>query len=121
MKKYKTVLDIVLLASLAVMSILAITPKTFVMPTGVQMVFLAAVLGLIASFLVLLWREQPNDEREAHNQAIASRAAYIIGAAVLIVAMLVQSIPHKLDPAIPLALLVMIATKLIVQRTRDGS
>jgi hypothetical protein len=121
MKKYKSILDIVLLASLFVMSFLAIAPKTFVMPTSVQMLFLAVVLVLIATFLLLLWREQPSDEREAHNQAAASRLAYIVGSVVLIITMVVQSLHHRLDAAIPIILLAMIATKLIIQRTKDDS
>ena len=85
-----------------------------------QMLILAAVLGLIATFLVLFWREQPDDEREMQNQALASRSAYTVGSLVLITALIIQSIDHNLDPAIPIALLAMIATKVIVQRTKDG-
>lgn len=121
MKKYKSLLDIVLLIGLAALALLTIAPKSFVMPTSLQMLLLAVVLGLISGFLVLLWREQPSDEREADNQAQASRFAYIVGAVVLIVSMLVESLQHSLDPALPIALLAMIATKIIVQRNRDDS
>lgn len=120
MKKYKQVLDIVLLLGLTVISLLAIAPKTFVMPTSLQMVILAIVLGLIALFLVLLWREQPDDERELQNQVLASRSAYFVGALVLICALIIQSLHHDLDSAIPIALFAMIATKVIVQRRKDG-
>ena len=119
MKKYKQLLDVVLLFGLATISLLAIAPKTFVMPTSLQMIILAIVLGLMAIFLVFLWREQPSDEREMQNQVIASRLAYIIGSFVLISALIIQSISHDIDPAIPGALLAMIATKIIVQRTKD--
>jgi len=121
MKKYKPLLDVILLVSLAGMSLLAIAPKTFVMPTGAQMLLLAVVLGLLAGFLVLLWRENPRDEREAQNQAIASRQAYIVGAAVLIVAMVYLRLRHELDPVEPITLFAMIATKIIVQRKKDNS
>jgi cobalamin synthase len=120
MKKYKQLLDIILLLGLIVIALLAIAPKTFVMPTSLQMVILAIVLGLIATFLVLLWREQPDDEREMQNQATASRSAYIVGSLVLIAALIAQSLNHNLDAAIPIALLAMIATKIIIQRTKDG-
>ncbi len=120
MKKYKSLLDIVLLLGLAMIAVLAIAPKTFVMPTSLQMLILAAVLGLIATFLVVFWREQPDDEREMQNQALASRSAYIVGSLVLIVALIIQSLNHTLDPSIPVTLLAMIATKIIVQRTKDG-
>lgn len=120
MKKYKQLLDIILLLGLTTIALLAIAPKTFVMPSSLQMLILAIVLGLIATFLVLLWREQPDDEREIQNQALASRSAYIVGSLVLIAALVMQSLNHNLDPAIPIALLAMIATKIIVQRTKDG-
>jgi cobalamin synthase len=120
MKKYKQLLDVILLLGLGMIALLAIAPKTFVMPSSIQMLILAAVLGLIATFLVLFWREQPDDEREMQNQALASRSAYIVGSLVLITALIIQSLHHNLDPAIPIALLAMIATKIIVQRTRDG-
>ena len=120
MKKYKQLLDIILLLGLATIATLAIAPKSIVMPSRLQMLILAAVLGLIATFLVLLWREQPDDEREMQNQALASRYAYTVGSLVLIIALIIQNIDHSLDPAIPIALLAMIATKVIVQRTKDG-
>ena len=120
MKKYRQLLDVVLLIGLATIALLAIAPETFVMPSSLQMVILAAVLGLIATFLVLFWREHPDDEREMQNQAIASRAAYTVGSLVLITALIIQSLKHELDPAVPIALLAMIATKVIVQRSKDG-
>ena len=121
MKNYKVVLDVVLLASLTLLSLVAILPKTIAMPTAMQMVLLAIVLGLIAAFLTFLWREQPTDEREAHNQALASRSAYVVGAIILIFALIIESLRHKLDPAIPIALLAMIATKVIIQKIKDDN
>ena len=121
MKRYKQLLDVVLLFGLAVIALLAIAPKTILMPTSLQMLLLLAiVLGLVAAFLVLLWREQPDDEREMQNQALASRLAYIVGSLVLIGALIIQSFNHDLDPAVPIALFAMIATKIIVQRSKDS-
>jgi cobalamin synthase len=119
MKKYKQLLDIILLIGLAIIALLAVAPDSFVMPSSLQMLILATVLGLVATFLVLFWREQPDDEREMQNQALASRSAYTVGSLVLIAALIVQSLHHNLDQAIPLALLAMIATKVIVQRYKD--
>lgn len=120
MKKFKPALDVVLLLTLATVSALAIAPKAFVMPSAVQMLILTIALALIATFLVLLWRENPDDEREAANQAIASRSAYVVGAIVLIIALITQSLRHEIDAAVPIALLAMIATKVILQRVKDG-
>lgn len=121
MKKYKQLFDIILLLGLSTIALLAIAPKTFVMPSSLQMILLAIVLGLIAAFLVLFWREDPEDEREMQNQALASRSAYTIGSLTLIIALIMQSLSHNLDPVIPITLLAMIATKIVVQRTKDGN
>ncbi len=51
-EKYKLLLDVVLLGGLTVMSLLAIAPHTFVMPTSAQILLLAVILGLLATFLV---------------------------------------------------------------------
>lgn len=120
MKRYKTAFDVILLLSLAILSALAIAPDTFVMPTSIQMLILTVVLGLVAAFLLLLWRENPSDEREADNQATASRLAYVVGAIVLIIALINQSLKHEIDAAVPIALLAMIATKVVIQRAKDG-
>lgn len=120
MKKYKSSLDVILLLGLGVIAFLAVAPDAIVMPSTLQMLLIAIVIVLISGFLVFLWREQPGDERELQNQAIASRSAYLVGCIVLIIALAVQSVRHDLDPAIPVALLAMIATKIIVQRNKDN-
>lgn len=120
MKKYKLLIDLILVIGLVILALLAIAPDAFVMPSSLQMLILASVSGLIATFLVLFWRERPEDEREMQNQALASRSAYIVGSIVLIIALVVQSLSHTLDSAIPIALLAMITTKIFIQRSKDG-
>ncbi|MBA3679234.1 hypothetical protein H0W80_03555 [Candidatus Saccharibacteria bacterium] len=120
MKKYKSLLDVILLLGLGVITLLALAPHTIIMPTSLQMLLLAVVIVLISGFLIFLWREQPNDERELQNQALASRWAYLVGSVVLILALVYQSLKHGLDPAIPIALIAMIATKIIVQSYKDN-
>jgi hypothetical protein len=73
----------------------------------------------ISTFLVLVWKEKPNDEREFENQHFASRIAYLAGAVVLIAVMLAQGVSHQLDAAIPITLLIMILTKLLAQQFKD--
>ncbi len=119
MKKYKPLLDIILLVGLGVIIFFAIAPNAIVMSTSFQMIVLAAVLVLLAGFMVLLWREYPADEREAYNQTLASRFAYLAGALILIVALIIQSLNHDIDPVVPLALFGMIATKILIQRVKD--
>ncbi len=120
MKKHKSLLDAILLLGLGLICFVAIAPTTIVMPNALQMTLLAIVIALFAGFLVFLWREKPEDERETQNQMLASRAAYAVGSIVLIAALLLQSIRHEVDPAVPIALLAMIATKIIMQRVKDN-
>jgi nicotinamide riboside transporter PnuC len=119
MKKNKFVVDLCLLLGLTVLTFISIAPKVIIMPSAVEMALLLVVTVLLVGFLLLFWRENPADEREVENQASASRSAYIVGSLVLVVALVWQSFSHDVDPFIPLTLLVMIATKLVVQRRKD--
>ncbi|CAN5151298.1 hypothetical protein BH11PAT4_BH11PAT4_6450 [soil metagenome] len=117
MKKSKFVLDIALVVSLTLLSLLAVAPDALVMPSSLQMAILAVACAAVAAFLVFLWRETPADEREASNQFTASRFAYSTGAGFLIIALIYQGLTHQPDPFIPLTLLIMIGTKLSLQHT----
>ncbi len=119
MKKYKSLLDIVIVIILISLSAAQIAPKTIVMPSSFEMLLCVTVFGLVSAFAVLVWREQPGDEREAENQHFASRSAYLAGCGVLITAMVIQELHHQLDSAIPITLLVMIITKMVLQRFKD--
>ena len=123
MRNYKIkrlLLDGLLLACLALMSWVAIAPDVVIsMPTSQQMILLTVIVVLVAVFLVVFWREHPSDEREAKNQASASRMAYFVGAIVLVGALFIQSLQHDVDGAIPVALFAMIATKVLSQRYQD--
>jgi cobalamin synthase len=119
MKKNKQLFDAILLFGMVAISLVAIAPDTIIMPSSIQMILLGIVLVLLSGFLVLLWREDPADERESQNQALASRYAYLVGAIILIIALIFQSLNHDIDPVVPIALLGMVATKIIVQKTKD--
>lgn len=119
MKKYKLALDAILLLGVTIISLLAVAPDAIIMPTSLQMGLLVGVLVLLVGFLVFVWRESPADEREAHNQSLASRYAYLVGALFLVAALVSQSLTHDLDPFIPITLLSMIATKVITQHIKD--
>lgn len=119
MKKSKVIIDALIILILLVLTAAALAPSQIVMPGDVKMILIIVLFGLVSSFVVLVWRERPEDEREAENQQQASRLAYVAGCGTLILAMLVQSFQHKLDAAIPIVLLVMIMTKIIWQRLKD--
>ncbi len=119
MKKYKKLLDVVLLLGLLALTLVNIAPKSVVMPSTAQMVLTTVVLILLAAFVAFLWREKPADERELQNQADASRYAYMVGCITLIVALIVQTNQHTIDVIVPIALFLMVSTKVLVQRLKD--
>lgn len=121
MKNYKTIIDSILVFGLGIFTLIAIFPENLGMPSGVEMASLAILSGLLATFLVVFWREKPTDEREVKNQASASRLAYIAGTSVLIVFLIIESLNHDLSPVIPITIFVMIATKLFSQKYLDNS
>lgn len=69
---------------------------------------LAATFGIFAS---LIWREKARDEREQLHSYLAGRVAFLSGAAVLLIAIIIQSLSHSLDYWVALAFGVMIVAK----------
>jgi hypothetical protein len=84
----------------------------FWMPNMNEMIVL-----LLVTVLTLLWGafimlEQAVDEREVMLRMHAGRVAYLSGIGVLIIALVVEGLSHAIDPWIPVALGVMVLTKL---------
>jgi hypothetical protein len=74
-------------------------------------------LLLCATVLLCVWggfvmKEKAHDEREVVHRMYAGRTAYLLGIAVLTVALVVQGLAHHIDPWIALALGVMVIAKL---------
>lgn len=79
---------------------------------GVMMVLSLFAVSVMA-FAALVWRERSRDEREALLVGSAGRIAYLTGAGVLSVGIIVQTIAHDLDIWLVLALGLMIVSKLL--------
>jgi hypothetical protein len=117
--KYKKVLDFALLLGLAVLAFLSVAPDSLFMTSFVQMCVLAAVLVALVAFIAVVWRENPADEREAENITSASRWAYMAGLVVLMVGVIYKTVNHTAGSLESVTILVMIATKVLVQRHKD--
>ncbi len=118
MKKDKIV-AVLLLSGLALVAFLAIAPDALIMPSSLQMLIIGLVVVLLSFYLGFIWREQPKDERENEILSGASRAGYIAGSVVLLVALAIQSFQHHLDSAVPIALVVMVAIKMMYHFTKE--
>ncbi len=70
--------------------------------------FFVCIFGV---FTLFIWRESPADERELAFSLDASKHAYLAGAGVISIGIVVQAINHDLDIWLPFALLIMVITK----------
>lgn len=97
---------------LIVFLIFLVNPLDVFMPSMMQtlVVCLAGLLFLL--FAGFVWREQAEDEREELHRFLAARFAYLVGAGILMIAVLIQSLAHMLDPWIIVALVGMLIAKI---------
>lgn len=103
------VISVILLGLLVVFA----NPMAFTMPEQMHEVMGPSLVVLLAIFAAIFWREQKGDERETLHKYIAARFAYFAGVAVLILAILLQSLRHVLDPWLVIAVGVMLLAKII--------
>ena len=78
--------------------------------------FMMMVLGLVVVFVVFasfVWKENSRDEREGLHKMIAGRIAFLVGAALLVIGIVVQSFKHELDFWMVCTLGAMILAKII--------
>jgi glycerol uptake facilitator-like aquaporin len=62
---------------------------------------------------VFQWQEGALDEREELHRFLAARLAYFVGAAIVMIGVLVQSLRHSVDPWLVGALIGMIVAKVV--------
>ena len=87
-------------------------PLMMLMPTPFFYLVIALFFLGYISFTLLVWREHPNDEREATHRAYAARFAYLAGAGILVVGIIYQALAlHSVDPWLILTLTVMVVAK----------
>ena len=96
-----------------VLALLILNPFHFWMPTMMHMVVLAVAVIAFSVFAVFVVRERAHDEREDLHRMFAGRAAFLLGASVLMVGIVVQSVASSPDPWLIAALLAMIFGKMI--------
>lgn len=89
-------------------------PFHWLMPNDVQMILLCVFAVGFGVYAGVLFRERPQDEREAFHLYRASRMAYLAGVITLSAVIVIQDIYHRLDTSLILVLGVMIVVKLIV-------
>ena len=83
------------------------------MPSSVVMVAIAVFIAAFGLFAILIWRESPKDEREAHILLGSDRLGFLAGAIVLSLALIGTSLRHESTDLLALSLTVMILGKLL--------
>lgn len=105
--------EIVVSLVLVALVLLKLDPFQWTMPDRAEMVVLALVVAAYALYAGLFFRERSRDEREAYHLHIASRIAYLAGVGFLVLAVVVESFAHRLDPWIVGGLAAMVIVKMI--------
>ncbi|MBI2443026.1 MAG: hypothetical protein HYV40_03930 [Candidatus Levybacteria bacterium] len=97
---------------LLILLFLIVNPFDLFMLTSLQMIVVVLLVVLFAVFAVFVFREKTRDEREALHRFIAGRLAFLLGTAVLVIGIVVQTVQHTLDLWLVVALVVMILGKI---------
>ena len=99
--------------AILVLLVLVVNPGHIWMPDMLAMTLAALLLLVVCWFGVFVWNERAADEREHLHKLLASRAAFLIGAGILAVGLLVQSLSHSVDPWLAFSLGAMVITKVV--------
>ncbi len=93
---------------------LLLSSKLFsgLMPSNLVMIIVAVFIAAFSLFAILIWRESPRDEREAHILLTSDRFGFLAGAIVISVSLIITSFRHESTNVLAIALSVMILAKL---------
>ncbi|MBI2612461.1 hypothetical protein HYW59_01450 [Candidatus Kaiserbacteria bacterium] len=104
---------------LIVLLVLILNPFNFWMPTNMQMIIVAGILSAFGAVAVFILRERALDEREETHRSFAGRWAFLAGSALLVLAIVVQSFSHTVDPWLVAVLVVMVISKMAARLYGD--
>ena len=99
--------------ALIVLLVLFLNPFGFWMPSALLMMMVLGLIVIFALFSGFIWKEQARDEREMLHRMLAGRIAYLVGAGILVLGIIVQSLRHELDSWLVFTLGAMILAKII--------
>lgn len=98
---------------LIILLVLFLNPFDFWMPNALLMMMVLGFVVVFALFASFVWRENHRDEREGLHKMMAGRVAFLFGAALLVLGIVVQSFNHALDPWLVFILGGMIVAKVM--------
>ena len=106
------IVDVLLVATVVALAFITLNP--YEMPMGTFFTILTVLIVLFGIFASFVWREKGGDEREVMLVHRSDRVAFLAGASVLLIAIIVEGITmHMSDPWVLGAFSVMIIAKSI--------
>lgn len=99
-------------AALIVIAIVLLNPFDFWMPNMLMASVLMVTLIIFALFASFILREKSVDEREDQHRSLAGRNAFLVGAGLLTLGIMVQGYAHQVDPWLVMVLIAMIVVKI---------
>ena len=106
------IIETLVTLSLVTLAILLLNPFHFWMPDMMVLFMLAITLGLFGVFATFILREKTEDERDEIHRTLAGRNAFLAGAGVLTLAIVIQGETHTVDPWLVITLIAMIIVKI---------
>ena len=97
------------------LSVVLLNPFGVFMPDMLVIALVAIMLVAFSFFSVFIIKESARDEREVLLRMVASRYAFLLGAAILMAGITYQTFSHDVDPWLVVALASMIGAKIITR------
>ncbi|OGI65533.1 hypothetical protein A3A95_02965 [Candidatus Nomurabacteria bacterium RIFCSPLOWO2_01_FULL_39_18] len=111
----ETIVTVCLIA----IAILLLNPFHFWMPDMMVMAMLAFALVIFGIFASFILREKVFDERDIIHRTLAGRNAFLAGATILMLSIVIEGYSHSVDPWLVIALIAMIIVKITTRIWSD--
>jgi hypothetical protein len=111
--------EISITVAMSIIAVLLLNPFHFWMPDMMLMSMLAGLLALFSVFASFILREKIGDERDSLHRTLAGRNAFLVGAGVLILGIVVQGYGHVVDPWLVITLVCMVVVKIATRIWSD--
>jgi drug/metabolite transporter (DMT)-like permease len=108
-------LEYVILVALVGVALVLLDPMHWWMPSMVQMAALAGLVAVFAVLAAILVRDSARDEREQQLRSSSGRVGFLVGAGVLVIAIVWQGFLDMLDPWLVYALVAMVCGKIVAR------
>lgn len=112
MKKINTfTMELIITISHIIFLLILITPIRNNFPSFSYYIFALIAFVWFAGFTYYYVKDSTDDERDLEHTKLSSRVAFLLGVAILMIAVFIQSLNGEVDLWIPLALGTMVVTK----------